>query len=216
MNDKTPHKYLLIRGVYVPVDGGQTPERATLGSTGFDCFARVGGRLLPGERCAVPLGFKFEVQHQVVCQPGAGVSGLPTYRDAGSGEDVSENDSRIGYFDHTDVYQFELRPRSGLALNHGITLLNSPGTIDADYRKEVKAIVINHGDEQFTWKAGARICQAVWPHMMSWNRPHEGLRVKEDERFGGFGSTGVTSEQRTPEEQAAVMQTKKGESDHTK
>lgn len=215
MSTEQPHKYLLIRGVYVPVDGGQTPERATLGSTGFDCFARVGGRLLPGEWCAVPLGFKFEVLDQVVCiDPGPELSN-EYYVD--HLEEVDAHSARLSELDHTDVYQFELRPRSGLSLDHGITILNSPGTIDADYRKEVKAILINHGDEQFTWGAGARICQAVWPNMMSWNRPHEGLRVKDDERFGGFGSTGIiTSERRTPEEQAAVMQMKKGESDHTK
>ncbi|TLD87829.1 dUTP diphosphatase [Helicobacter sp. MIT 05-5294] len=58
-------------------------------------------------------------------------------------------------------YEVQLRPRSGLALKHGITLLNSPGTIDSDYRGEIKIIVINLGEEDFTINAGDRIAQAV-------------------------------------------------------
>jgi len=189
MNSNEPHKFLLIRGRYVPVDGGQTPERATLGSAGFDCFARTSGRLLPGERVAVPLGFRFEVLDRVLCINHS--RAVPTkYLDDSSGEEVVSHARRLETLDYTDVYQFELRPRSGLALKFGITMLNSPGTIDADYTDEVKAILINHGDTPFGWDAGDRVCQAIWPHMMSWNRPHEGLRVKEVPRLGGFGSTG--------------------------
>lgn len=188
MNDET-HRYELIRGAYVPVDDGQTPERATALAAGFDCFARVGGRLLPGERVSVPLGFRLVVVDRVLVEdPG---KMLPSrYIHPGLGIEIDPYDARIDGIDHSDVYQFELRPRSGLALRHGVTLLNSPGTIDADYQDEVAAILINHGDDPFEWKPGTRICQAVWPHMMSWSRPHQGLRVKEDQRMGGFGSTG--------------------------
>lgn len=213
MNDET-HRYELLRGAYVPVDDGQTPERATALAAGFDCFARVGGRLLPGERVSVPLGFRFLVLDQVFVED-QGETAPTIYRDAW-GVEIDQHNSRLDGLDHSDVYQFELRPRSGLALRHGVTLLNSPGTIDADYTDEVKAIIINHGDDPFEWKPGTRICQAIWPHMMSWNKPHEGLRVKEDKRFGGFGSTGVTSAPRTPEEQVAVMQLRQGKSDHMK
>lgn len=67
-------------------------------------------------------------------------------------------------------YEAQIRPRSGLAINHGITLLNSPGTIDADYRGEIALIVINHGHEPFVIKRGMRlaqmviqkICRAIW------------------------------------------------------
>ena len=53
------------------------------------------------------------------------------------------------YFEIPDGFEVQIRPRSGLALKHGITVLNSPGTIDADYRGEIKVILINHGDETF-------------------------------------------------------------------
>src|SRR5581483_1784725 len=58
-------------------------------------------------------------------------------------------------------YEAQVRPRSGLALNHGITLLNAPGTIDSDYRGEIKVIVINHGDAPFRIARGMKIAQLV-------------------------------------------------------
>ena len=58
-------------------------------------------------------------------------------------------------------YEAQVRPRSGLALKHGITVLNSPGTIDADYRGEIKVLLINHGQEPFTIQNGERIAQLV-------------------------------------------------------
>lgn len=58
-------------------------------------------------------------------------------------------------------YEMQLRPRSGLALKHGITLSNSPATIDSDYRGEIIAIITNHGDEPFTVEPGMRICQMM-------------------------------------------------------
>lgn len=60
-----------------------------------------------------------------------------------------------------DGYELQIRPRSGLALRSGITVLNSPGTIDADYRGEIGIILINHSSESFTVNRGDRICQAV-------------------------------------------------------
>src|SRR5262245_21014829 len=58
-------------------------------------------------------------------------------------------------------YEAQVRPRSGLALRHGVTLLNSPGTIDADYRGEVLVLLINHGSEPFTVRGGDRVAQLV-------------------------------------------------------
>src|SRR5664280_2512054 len=58
-------------------------------------------------------------------------------------------------------YEAQIRPRSGLALNNGVTLLNSPGTIDADYRGEIALIVINHGEDPFVVKRGMRLAQMV-------------------------------------------------------
>mgnify|MGYP003611339730 CR=1 FL=1 len=60
-----------------------------------------------------------------------------------------------------EEYEAQIRPRSGLAAKHGVTVLNTPGTIDADYRGEIKVILINHGQEDFIINHGERICQMV-------------------------------------------------------
>lgn len=87
-------------------------------------------------------------------------------------------------------YEAQVRPRSGLALKHGITCLNSPGTIDSDYRGEVGVILINHGQEPFVIQRGERIAQMVIAR-------HEQAAMVEVETLdetargaGGFGSTG--------------------------
>lgn len=87
-------------------------------------------------------------------------------------------------------YEAQVRPRSGLALKHGITCLNSPGTIDADYRGEVGVILINHGREPFVIARGERIAQMiVAPFAQA--RPLEVEVLDETVRgAGGFGSTG--------------------------
>lgn len=84
----------------------------------------------------------------------------------------------------------QLRPRSGLALRYGVTVLNTPGTIDADYRGEIGVILINHGDAPFTIDRGDRIAQLVIaPVLMA--RFREGPVVASGERGAqGFGSTG--------------------------
>jgi dUTP pyrophosphatase len=86
----------------------------------------------------------------------------------------------------------QVRPRSGLALNHGITCLNAPGTIDSDYRGEVKAILINHSDKPFRISRGMKIAQMVIAR-------YEQAELVESETLsdtargaGGFGSTGTT------------------------
>ncbi len=87
-------------------------------------------------------------------------------------------------------YEAQLRPRSGLALNHGIGLLNSPGTIDADYRGEIGVILINHGEAPFAIARGDRIAQLVVAPVtrLAWA---ESERLPESARGkGGFGSTG--------------------------
>lgn len=87
-------------------------------------------------------------------------------------------------------YEAQVRPRSGLALKHGITCLNSPGTVDADYRGEMKVILINLGQEPFTIQRGERIAQmVVAPVTQAAWRVVEAL--PETKRgAGGFGSTG--------------------------
>jgi dUTP pyrophosphatase len=85
----------------------------------------------------------------------------------------------------------QLRPRSGLALRHGITILNSPGTIDEGYRGEVGVILINHGKLTFHVKQGMRIAQLVVQPRLSINvREVDALSLTERDK-GGFGSSGA-------------------------
>ncbi|MBM3437652.1 MAG: dUTP diphosphatase [Bacteroidetes bacterium] len=89
-------------------------------------------------------------------------------------------------------YEAQVRPRSGLALKHGITVLNSPGTIDADYRGEIKVLLINHGQAPFTIQNGERIAQMVIAQhaTLQWNETHTLSNTQRGD--GGYGSTGVT------------------------
>jgi dUTP pyrophosphatase len=94
------------------------------------------------------------------------------------------------FFELPSGVEAQVRPRSGLALKHGITVLNSPGTIDADYRGEVGVILINLSVEPFTIQPGDRIAQVVFARheQISWI---EATELTETERgAGGFGSTG--------------------------
>lgn len=87
-------------------------------------------------------------------------------------------------------FEIQVRPRSGLALKHGISVPNAPGTIDSDYRGELKIILINHGAEPFAIARGDRIAQIVLAPVLqaAWN---EVDALDETERgMGGFGSTG--------------------------
>lgn len=87
-------------------------------------------------------------------------------------------------------YEAQVRPRSGLALRHGIALVNSPGTIDADYRGEIGVILINHGCEPFTVANGERIAQLVFARYQR-AEFEEVEELGESERgSGGFGHTG--------------------------
>lgn len=87
-------------------------------------------------------------------------------------------------------YEAQIRPRSGLAINSGITLLNSPGTIDADYRGEIKVIAINHGKQAFVINSGDKIAQMVITQYATvcWENVSELSDTARKD--GGFGSTG--------------------------
>lgn len=88
-------------------------------------------------------------------------------------------------------YEAQIRPRSGLAWRNGITMLNTPGTIDSDYRGEVKVLAVNHGDETFIIRHGDRIAQMVIAPVLQ-AQIRETDQLPETERGeGGFGSTGV-------------------------
>ena len=92
----------------------------------------------------------------------------------------------------------QVRPRSGLAARNGITVLNAPGTIDADYRGEVQVLLINHGREPFAIERGARVAQLVIAPVVA-ARLVEVASLDETERgAGGFGSTGDATAQPLP------------------
>ena len=89
-------------------------------------------------------------------------------------------------------YEGQVRPRSGLALNHGITILNSPGTIDSDYRGEVKVILINHFSKTFIIKPNMRIGQIVFSPIVKIQLELGDVNIFETKRSSeGFGSTGL-------------------------
>ena len=87
-------------------------------------------------------------------------------------------------------YEAQVRPRSGLALKNGVTLLNSPGTIDSDYRGELKVILINHGAEPFVLRRGERIAQLVIAPVARVEIEGADALGATERGQGGFGSTG--------------------------
>lgn len=88
-------------------------------------------------------------------------------------------------------YEAQIRPRSGLAYKHGLTCLNTPGTIDADYRGEVKVLLINHGQDAFTINRGERIAQMVIAPITQPEFVQVDILSETARGAGGFGSTGV-------------------------
>jgi len=93
-------------------------------------------------------------------------------------------------FELPDGYEAQVRPRSGLALKHGITVLNSPGTIDADYRGEVKVLLVNLGSDTFLIQRGDRIAQAVIAPVTHVDIVEAQALSDTGRGQGGFGSTG--------------------------
>jgi len=87
-------------------------------------------------------------------------------------------------------YEAQVRPRSGLAAKHGVTVLNSPGTVDADYRGEVCVLLINHGDQPFLVRRGERIAQMVIAEVAQVELVPVTSLSATDRGSGGFGSTG--------------------------
>lgn len=99
------------------------------------------------------------------------------------------------YFNLPENFEMQIRPRSGLAAKKGVTVLNSPGTIDSDYTGEIKVILINHGKETFNIATGERIAQAVIATVTAKNiielNKVEKIEKETERGSGGFGSTGV-------------------------
>ncbi|MEX2601936.1 MAG: dUTP diphosphatase [Balneolaceae bacterium] len=88
-------------------------------------------------------------------------------------------------------YEAQIRPRSGLAWKNGITMLNTPGTIDSDYRGEVKVLAVNHGEEEFVIRHGDRIAQMVIAPVVQAAVEKSETLPGTERGDGGFGSTGV-------------------------
>jgi dUTP pyrophosphatase len=98
------------------------------------------------------------------------------------------------FFELPEGFELQIRPRSGLAYKHGITVLNSPGTVDTGYRGEIKVLLVNLSNEKFTWEKGERIAQGVVSHRVSSDSGEliEVMEITESDRgSGGFGSTGT-------------------------
>ncbi len=138
-----------------------------------------------------------------VTSPGAV---LPSYQTKGAaGADICaciETDVVIGvgervmvptglFFEIPQGYEVQVRPRSGLAVKNGVTCLNTPGTIDSDYRGEVKVILINLGQKPFTVKNGDRIAQIVVSPVEQASFCKVDVLSSTERGEGGFGSTGV-------------------------
>ena len=88
-------------------------------------------------------------------------------------------------------YEAQVRPRSGLALKHGLSILNSPGTIDSDYRGEIGVVLVNHGQQPFTLKRGMRIAQMVIAPVIRASLAEVHALPESERGAGGFGSTGL-------------------------
>jgi dUTP pyrophosphatase len=143
------------------------------------------------------------VQIKIHAQPGAK---LPSYHSKGaSGADICAFLSEPVMLHPGDTkliptgltmeipegYEAQIRPRSGLAINHGITLLNTPGTIDSDYRGEVKIIITNLGNKDFSIDNGMRIAQMVFNKIYRGQFIITGDLSETDRSDGGFGHSGV-------------------------
>jgi dUTP pyrophosphatase len=94
------------------------------------------------------------------------------------------------YLEIPEGFECQVRPRSGLALREGVTVLNAPGTIDSDYRGEVRIILINHGRKTFRISRGDRIAQLVFASVAKASLQIEESLSQTDRGTGGFGSTG--------------------------
>jgi len=131
--------------------------------------------VVPEYQTAGAAGFDLRAcTERPVCLKPGGIEILPT----GLGVEIP------------DGYELQIRPRSGIAAKHGVTMLNGVGTIDSDYRGEMRVILKNHGEKDFVVEPGMRIAQGVVSayEKVEWVEVEE---LSETERKGGLGSTGL-------------------------
>ena len=128
----------------------------------------------------------------------AGASGMDLLADVEGALTLSHGDIRLVscgiYLSIPRGYEAEIRPRSGLALKHGITLVNTPGTIDSDYRGLLSLIVINLGKEPFTIRRGDRMAQMVIKEVVAADLDVRDSLDETARSSGGFGHTGVSNQ----------------------
>jgi dUTP pyrophosphatase len=167
---------------------------ATTMSAGFDVTASESVLLEPGQWKLVPTGLFIE---EAAAPFPLTTMGFPGGMGLSSSEGENASEGANTDFESSSntctvmvLPELQLRPRSGLAVKHGIGIVNSPSTIDADYRGEIKVPLINHGKVVFEVKAGERIAQAVCA--LIFHAPQ--ISIRDVERgTGGFGSTGTES-----------------------
>ncbi len=125
----------------------------------------------------------------------AGSSGVDLYADVEDEVTISPGEIKLIscgiYIELPEGYEAQVRPRSGLALKHGITMVNTPGTIDSDYRGLVNLIVINHGKEEFAVKRGHRLAQMVFGEITRADFVEMEELAETERAHGGFGHTGA-------------------------
>lgn len=161
------YDFYKIKVKFVNKSTNQDPEYATSGSSGFDLRANI----IPvdnGRGHMVDFITIKPMKREII------PTGL--------------------FFELPENFEIQVRPRSGLAAKNGVTVLNTPGTVDADYRGEIKVILINLGDENFIVNHGDRIAQGVFASVMGKNviklNKISELSEETERGSGGFGSTG--------------------------
>ncbi len=185
-------------------EGLALPSYATHGAAGMDVLAAEDVTLAPGARHAVATGFAVAIPpgYEIQVRPRSGLA-PPAYATPGAaGMDVlaAEDVTLAPGARHAVAtgfsvasppgYEIQVRPRSGLALKHGISVPNTPGTIDSDYRGEVQVILVNLGQQPFEIRRGERIAQLVIArYERATLRPTDSLD-DTGRGAGGFGSTG--------------------------
>lgn len=162
-------------------------------------FSKTDNTINNGEYFKISLNFKNESNNQDPEYATSGSSGFDLR--ANLTEPVVLKSGNRGiiptglFFNIPNNFEIQIRPRSGLAAKNGVTVLNTPGTIDSDYTGEIKIILINHGDEDFTINHGDRIAQGVIcsvlnTNIIKLNRVSE-ITENTGRNNGGFGSTGI-------------------------
>lgn len=125
----------------------------------------------------------------------SGSSGVDLYADVEGEVGISPGEIKLIscgiYIELPEGYEAEIRPRSGLALKHGITLVNTPGTIDSDYRGLINLIIINLGKEEFIVKRGYKLAQMVIRKVIQADFDETEELETTERAHGGFGHTGV-------------------------